>query len=202
MSRVSNDTTSRIIDGLLKLVASGGYITTALLAPGAIQAIDKPLSKALDKLDKRAQERELRRIVYYMKSRGLISYTAHDYEHGIKITRSGQARLKQSGFSSLAVPPPKKWDGKWRIVFFDIPVEENRKRDLLSSKLRSLGFQKLQMSIWIYPFDCRREIEAVSTYLGIAKYMTYIETSHIDAEDKLRKRFKTLLIVYRGTGKS
>ena len=38
----------------------------------------------------------------------------------------------------------KKWDGKWRVVIFDIEEVKRRVRDKLRDKLRSLGFGMLQ----------------------------------------------------------
>jgi DNA-binding transcriptional regulator PaaX len=193
MNKLSPDTTSAIVDGILKFVAAGGLITTALIAPNTMQIFDKPIAKALNKLDERSRERELRRVTHYMKARGLIKYNAYDYEHGIEITKEGRERLKTGAYSKLAIPSPKKWDQKWRLVFFDIPVGENRKRRILTAKLRQLGFQQLQMSIWIHPFPCRSEIETITEVLKVRKFLTYIEISKIDAEKQLRIRFKKLL---------
>lgn len=47
----------------------------------------------------------------------------------------------------------KVWDGKWRIVIFDISENERIIRDALRFKLISLGFGKLQESVYITPLD-------------------------------------------------
>lgn len=193
MDRSKKDMTSAIVDGLLRLIAAGGLITTVVIAPNAVQALDKPVSKFLDKLDERSRERELRRITYYMKSRGLIKYSPNDYEHGIEITKEGLRRLKKSNYDDLSIPTPEKWDKKWRLVFFDVPIEANKQRGMLTYKLRSLGFQQLQKSIWVHPFPCKPEIEAITEFLGIRKYLTYIEINKIDSEKQLRTRFRKLL---------
>ncbi len=193
MKKLGNDSVAAIVDGILKFIAGGGFITTALVAPNSAQVFDKPLHKLLDKLDSRSKERELRRIAYYMKRTGLISYTSRDYEHGIQLTSAGKKRLKRASFSNLTLRKPSSWDGSWRLIFFDIPLEINGKRIMFTSKLKRLGFQQLQKSIWIHPFPCRPEIEIITSSLGLRKYVTYVEISHIDAETKLRKRFKNIL---------
>jgi len=43
--------------------------------------------------------------------------------------------------------PPR--DGVQRIVVFDIPERERRKRDVLRFELISSGFEQLQKSVWI-----------------------------------------------------
>lgn len=190
---LTRDDKAAIVDGLLRFVASGGFITTALLLPNAAQIFDKPLVRLLKSLDDRSRERELRRITHYMKQKGLISYKAGDYEHGIKLTPQGKARIKRSDYTALAIPAPKKWDGRWRLIFFDVPMESDAGRHSFTYKLRNLGFQQLQKSIWIHPYPCRPEIETVTQVLGIRKFVTYVEISEIDSEPLLRKRFKNLL---------
>lgn len=188
-----NDNTSAIIDNLLRFLAAGGMLTTLLLAPNALQVFDKPLQRYLNKLDKRARQREYRRIIYNMKKNGLIKYETRDYEHGIQLTKSGRKRAETADFVRLAIPRPSKWDKHWRMVFFDIPEAQKSSRDRLSHKLRALGFVQLQRSVWVHPFPCRPEIESVATQLNVERYITYIETSYIDASNELKKRFSTIL---------
>jgi DNA-binding transcriptional regulator PaaX len=192
MDQLKRDQVSAVVDGLLRFIATGGFISVALFTPGALSAFDKPLAKKLLQLDKSARERELRRITYYMKQRGLISYQTRDYEHGIKLTKAGRQRLKQKS-AILAIPHPAKWDRRWRLVFFDVPVDKNSRRQRLTIQLRRLGLQQLQKSIWIHPFPFRAEIEALGEEVGIRKYITYVEVLHIDQDKLLRSRFKNIL---------
>jgi DNA-binding transcriptional regulator PaaX len=193
MKQTTRDNSSAIIDGMLKFLAGGGFLTTALLVPNAAKVFDKRLNDYLKRLDQRSRERELRRIAHYMKQKGLISYQTKDYEHGIKLTKAGKLRLKKQGLPDLSIAKPRKWDKHWRLVFFDVPIEDNSKRHSLTFRLRQLGFIQLQKSIWVHPFPCRAEIEALGEALGIRKYITYVEVAHIDSEDKLRARFKKVM---------
>lgn len=194
MRQPSKDTTSAIADGVLRFIAGGGFLTTAVIAPNALQVFDKPLMSLLKKLDKRQRERELRRVLHYMKSKDLIRYDPRDYEHGIVLTEAGRQRLKRKDFAGLSIPRPRHWDHKWRLVFFDIPETERLKRNSFNLKLKQLGFQQLQISIWVHPFPCRVEIESVCEVLEIRKYATYVEISQIDNAPQLRKRFKQIIV--------
>lgn len=191
--KLSSDDKSAIIDGILRFVAAGGFMTTALIAPNAVQVFDKPLQKLLDELDERSRERELRRIVHYMKQKELVHYNTQNYEHGMRITTAGKKRLAAHSYRNMKIPLPVKWDKRWRLILFDIPVGENSKRYSFTYKLRLLGLQQLQKSIWIHPFPCRAEIEAISETLAIRQYVTFIEISEIDGESRLRKRFRNIL---------
>lgn len=67
----------------------------------------------------------------------------------IKLTKLG--RLMALG----GVLPPERWDrgwdGKWRIVVFDIPENERTKRQRLRLWLHTARFGLLQRSVWISP---------------------------------------------------
>lgn len=185
-----NDKTSAIIDGILKIIVTGGAVSGAIVAPGTITFTEKPVMKYLDKLDQRDKERELRRVIRYMQRRG---YLIGDYEHGLKVTKAGKRRLETTSFDKLAIQKPAKWDKKWRLVIFDIPENKRQGRISLTDKLKRLGFQALQQSVWVHPFPCRNEIIAVCIEFGLTKYITYIETDHIDNDYLLRERFSHIL---------
>ncbi len=193
MAGTRKDTTQAIMDGVLRFLAGGGFLTTALVATNAIQLFDKPLTRLLNNLDKRAAERELRRVIHYMKRRGLIQYDANDYQHGMVLTAEGKKRLKSRELETLSIPRPRQWDKQWRLVFFDIPETLKTRRNMLSSRLRIIGMQPLQKSIWIHPFPCRAEIEAITELLGVRRYVTYVEISNIDGDKQLRNRFNRTL---------
>lgn len=191
--KTSRDTTAAIVDGLIKFIAMGGLISAALAAPNSVQVLGKPLNILLDELDERQQQRELRRILTYMKSRDLIRYEPGNYDHGMTLTKKGKERLKNSDFANLTIRTPEKWDEKWRLVFFDIPEVEKSKRNSLNLKLKQLGYKQLQISIWVHPFPSRAELETVCEVLGVRKYVTYVEIASIDGEELLRNRFRNLL---------
>lgn len=74
----------------------------------------------------------------------------------LRITSKGKVRLVRD-FPFLKFQS-QKWDRKWRIVTFDIPVKFRVKRDRLRRKLKELGFGMLQQSIWISPHNFEDDI--------------------------------------------
>lgn len=183
-------TTSAVIDNILRLTVVGGSIAVGILLPNLLVGLDKPLQKYLNQLDKRTRERELQRILSYMKSQRLVS---GNYQHGLQITDKGRRRLVEADFNNLAIAKPQKWDNKWRLIIYDIPEDRKRSRDYLTAKLRKMGFYQLQRSAWIHPFPCRDVIEKVASAYKIDKYTTYIETSYVDNQKRLVKIFKKTL---------
>ena len=51
-----------------------------------------------------------------------------------------------------------KWDGKWRAIIFDIPEASRRDRDFLRRELCWIGFKELQKSVWVYPYEIKKEL--------------------------------------------
>lgn len=45
----------------------------------------------------------------------------------------------------------RNWDGKWRMVIFDVPTGQNAQRERLRRYLRAKCFGYLQNSVWITP---------------------------------------------------
>jgi len=187
----NRENTSAIVDGVLRLIAGGAFIGSSLLIPGLAIGLEKPFDALMKNLDERARVREIRRVLRYMKRERLIS--SQRYEHGITITKKGRKRLEKIDFQNLRIQKTGKWDGKWRLVIFDIPERHKVARNSLSLKLKLLGFQPLQRSVWIHPLPCHTEIEAIALHYKVTSYVTYIETSYIDKPDILKKKFSRLI---------
>src|SRR3990167_5120420 len=98
-----NKETSATVDALLKFLAFGGLLTITVLAPNAVQALDKPIGLLTKKLDERERQREYQRYLRYMKRQGLIKYNTMDYEHGITLTSKGEKRAEKARLNDLQI---------------------------------------------------------------------------------------------------
>jgi phenylacetic acid degradation operon negative regulatory protein len=56
----------------------------------------------------------------------------------------------------------RSWDGKWRMVLFDVPTKQNAQRQQLRRYLRGKGFGYLQNSVWITPDPLEKERQILS----------------------------------------
>lgn len=74
----------------------------------------------------------------------------------LQFTGQGKARL-QRDFSLFAMQQ-KRWDGKWRLVIFDIEEKERQIRKILREKLKNWGFGEWQKSIYVSPYDYNQDI--------------------------------------------
>ena len=70
-------------------------------------------------------------------------------ERVYRLTAAG--RLRALGGRDPQARWSRKWDGRWRLVMFDLPLGQNAHRMRLRRYLRDRGFGCLQKSVWITP---------------------------------------------------
>lgn len=83
----------------------------------------------------------------------------------------------------------KQWNGKWFLVFFDVPETQRNKRDYLRRYLVKLGFYQYQKSVYLFPYECEREVELIKKIVEGAKYMKYIIAEKIEDESNAKVHF-------------
>lgn len=84
----------------------------------------------------------------------------------------------------------KRWDGRWFIVFFDVPELERNKRNYLREFLLKIGFRPYQKSVYIFPYECEEEVRLIKKIVEGAKYIRYVVAEKIEDEIKFRRIFK------------
>ncbi len=83
-----------------------------------------------------------------------------------------------------------KWDGKWRVVIFDIPGHMERQRHAFRNKIKALGFRMIQRSVFVIPYPCEQELADLCRKLKLSDYVDVIlAESILSHEDDLRKAF-------------
>lgn len=121
----------------------------------------------------------------YWRRQGYINYFVEDKERYIELTPKGISCLKEVSEGEIGIKRPKKWDGKWRVVIFDVPENCKSKRDILRRELKALGFYRIQMSVYVYPFECTQAIRKISSYLNIKKSVLIMISEIIENEKKI-----------------
>lgn len=170
---------------VLKVLAMAGFILVAASSP--YFALN--LISGLKKYRNKERWRKFYLSLNYLDRRGYVKLT--EKENGnleAKLTRRGEVMIKCINFDELKLPEPGKWDGKWRLVIFDVPTYKHKNRRALADKLKELGFIMVQKSVWAYPFECYKELAIVRKFYEVEKYVTYLEA--VEIEDELRWRGK------------
>jgi len=121
----------------------------------ALKTIKEAFCPDLYKL-RRKHKRELNRrqfanLIYYLKRNGYIRLKKLESKKAVILTPKGVQKALSSRKKTCDFQ--KRTDRKWQVVFFDIPEEKRRARDLLRMGLQDLGYKMFQKSIWISPYD-------------------------------------------------
>lgn len=123
------------------------------------------------------------------KDRLIITSQKQNGTFVAELTERGKRRVKEFQFADLAIKTPKKWDGIWRIVIFDIPNKRNAGREALRNKIKELDFYQLQKSVWVFPYPCETEIEFITELFHLYPYVQIIEATRIKNDANLRKYY-------------
>ncbi len=98
---------------------------------------------------------QYRQTAYHLRRKGYVKIVINPSgKRFLQLTQKGELELLMAKAWLRKV---QVWDGKWRMVIFDIPEEANEKRDKLRRLLKSGGFFKLQASVYVNPYPLNRE---------------------------------------------
>lgn len=144
------------------------------------EAQPRRVYEALGGYDPEARQRHfeknsLQRTLYrFLEKRILEKYTTNGRKK-IRLSRKGLEFLF-SHFPSFK-KMNQKWDGRFRLVFYDLPNDRHNSRKRLREILKQLGFQPLQLSVWISPFRVKDELEEYLKKAGLSEYVRILEIS-------------------------
>lgn len=128
--------------------------------------------------------------IFRMKKEGFIKEQTLQKQKRFTITEKG--RLKILGLNQKV----KDWDGKWRIVIFDIPEKKRDLRNFFRAKLQDLGYRFLQESVWICPYNIADKVEDLIELCQVGRYIHYLVVEELDNHNILMKLFNLKGIKY------
>jgi CRISPR/Cas system-associated protein endoribonuclease Cas2 len=113
--------------------------------------------------ERQKAKKSFSRFIQYLQEKGYIKVRALEGTQGMVLTPKGAERVLE--VRRKLKEKKKRKDGKWIMIIFDIPEKKRRARESLRDALVDLGYQKLQQSVWVSPYDVYNETEdAVRSY--------------------------------------
>ncbi|MBP9757298.1 MAG: hypothetical protein KBD06_01735 [Candidatus Pacebacteria bacterium] len=164
---------------ILESVKIAGVLGIALVAPNVLTGLAKMGVIASPRTAETAK-RSYKRLV----AAGLLVF---DGGH-LRITRRGETEMARM-LGARAIRP-RRWDGKWRVLMFDVPEYRKSMRDKIRRTVRVIGFERLQDSVWIYPYDCEDLITLLKADFKIGKDVLYLVVESLEGDGWLRAKFK------------
>ena len=99
-------------------------------------------------------------------------------------TGSTEYRLTEKGFSELCLEFPffrflkEKWDGKWRIISYEIPETKRELRDRLRREMQGWGLGPWHRSFWVTPHPILPTLKLLTAQKEEEKYIQAFEADH------------------------
>jgi len=149
--------TSRII---MALVLMAGVATVGTAAPKVLGLTAKIFKSVFNEGRQsrrarwQAQNNKIKKSFYYLHKRGYIKLVPRGNDILIQVTEKGRRYKKKLNFELLAVP-----------------------------QLRQMKFYPLQRTVWLYPFDPRVEVDFVSTFLRVERFVTTMKVTKLEQSD-------------------
>lgn len=170
---------------VLGSLAVAGALSFAILAPNAARLLKHVDISWAHKRDPRLRVRE---TVFRLKKKGLLIWNKE--KDRLELTARGHAEAARIRTGLVEIPKPRKWDGRWRIVIFDISEKRRGLRIRVRHLLERLGFVRLQDSVWVHPYDCEEIVALLKHDFKIGRELLYIIADAVEYDRPLRKHFE------------
>ena len=133
---------------------------------------------------------QIRSTFQSLKNQKLIEYVFdRNGQTIVKITKRGEVKIRAFTLDLIEIKKQNEWDGKWRMVMYDLPVRFKKGREALRYYLRDLGFYQFQKSVWVCPYPCEDEIVFIADFFGVGRYVEILTVESMLHEEKLKKYF-------------
>lgn len=130
------------------------------------------------------------RAMKYLEQLDEVQIIRENDQLFIKLTQKGKLKgllnRLEIDFNSAK---GQTWDGKWRLVMWDIPEASSRERDSIRRFFKSLGFFRLQHSVFVTPYPLPSSAISYLTESGLIKFIRFLRVDKIDNDKELRLNF-------------
>ncbi|PIP14590.1 hypothetical protein COW98_02080 [Candidatus Roizmanbacteria bacterium CG22_combo_CG10-13_8_21_14_all_35_9] len=179
-----NELKQYILAGLGIGVVLGGTILFSPNFPIIIGSILKIIEEVKGiKIPKK----KVMRVLKQLEKKQLVNLERRGNEVYVTLKNKDDVSvIKYSLRELLNLKKKKDWRGKWFMVVFDVPEVERKKRNYLRGFLREIGFYPYNQSVYVFPYECEKEISLIKKIVEGGKYINYIIAERLEREDQLK----------------
>lgn len=135
-----------------------------------------------------AHPRSIYRSLKLLERRYLIGARRRGGKEEWCLTPEGEKLVRRLKLRFISARQ-KHWDGKWRLVIFDVPERIRDRRNFLRRELDYLGFHQLQKSAWVTPYPLPLEFFEITKELEVDNHFRVITADSIEHDRDLRNLF-------------
>lgn len=171
--------------GLLAAVALSGVVLVAAAAPSLPMALEK-----LPPLRRAKLRYQYKTALGRLAALGYITFEKREGKSYARVTDAGHKKLAfELEKKKLDLSKKRRWNGRWRVIIFDVSERRRRVRDRLRILMQELGFVRLQDSVWVFPYDCEEFVALLKAELKIGSAVLYMVVEEIENDKHLREHF-------------
>ncbi len=135
----------------------------------------------------------LNRSIQSLYESKLVSTKSNpDGTYTLVLSKNGERLALTYDIENMEIKSPAVWDGKWRIVMFDVPEKIKLVRDTLRMHFKKMGFYEFQKSVFVHPHPCAKEIQYLMEFYQARRYIRFIVATEIDNVLELKRHFRLL----------
>lgn len=177
-----------IIKAILGVVAVAGVLSIALVAPNVLQVL--PRLGFLRRRKKSSENYYTNKVVKRLiKDNLLVVKTDGVGRRSLSLSAKGEQKLARYMLQETVPIMPKRWDGKWRVVVFDVREYKRSTRDFLRGALKDFGFVYMQQSVWIFPYPCDDFVVLLREALNLGMSVRLLVVEKMDEDRSFRRTF-------------
>lgn len=105
-------------------------------------------------------EQAVRSAISRMSKQGWVVSRKETNKSYYSLTERGKKRMEEAAGRIYRIEA-EKWDGKWRMLLYNIPEEKRQIRDELRKELIWSGFGLLSNGVWITPNNLKNQINDI-----------------------------------------
>jgi DNA-binding transcriptional regulator PaaX len=168
---------------LLGVIVAVGFVSVAIVAPGIV-TLAKPFRGK-----RYISKQQFSHAFRYSRQRGWLSIQQTKQGERLILTENGTRRVVRTEFGPDAIKRPKEWDGKWRVVIFDVPNKKKLAREVIRKTLRTMGFRQLQESVWVHPYPCEKVVHNLTALYEAGPFVRVLLVQRFDGEIEFMRKF-------------
>ncbi|HLD25256.1 MAG TPA: CRISPR-associated endonuclease Cas2 [Patescibacteria group bacterium] len=174
-------------DILLQLLKTGVVLAVAMTAPNALKMFT-PRGRRESPLEQYYPSSVNRQLTRLWR-KGFVDVREGPDGYVVTISDKGKTEILRYDLDTMDVPRPREWDGKWRMVFFDIPGKEESVRAAFRQHLKSMGFFQMQKSVYVHPFPCSKQVQFLREVYAIPHSVKLAVVDVLENDEDLRRIF-------------
>jgi len=168
------------------LLLYGGIALGLTRNPKQYFRVVREIRKEWLNIDRNSLNRAIRSLY---ESRLVETKDNRDGTLTLVLSKEGRRLALTYDIENMTVQTPAQWDGKWRIVMFDVPEPLKRIRDTLRMHFKNMGFYEFQKSVFVHPYPCAKEIEYLMEFYQAQRFVRFIIATEIDNSLELKRYF-------------